>query len=489
MKVSTKFRRETNSRDLGVTMVLVALAMVAIIAMAAMSIDLVTLYLAREEAQRAADAGALAAARIISVSGITGTASPTGDPADWRSICGAAGGWATQAAQAAAAQNSVGAQPAAVSVTYTDGTNTLNDCSNLTDSFAVNPMVTVQVLPVHIPSFFSRIWGKASSDISATATAEAFNPSQSDRNGIVPSGNVTPVQPRCVKPWIVPNIDPGHCIVGGSNQNCRPFVSLPDGQIRNPGIDPGGTLNSNGVIGETFSLFADCAPQPGPCFPVDYAPPIANQNTGNFVGGQLPPQPNLEYLPGAVPASSSAVPSCAASGSNYQWAVAGCDTTTVYQCGLQVSTGGTPNMIDLSTDPGGPAGDSAIGLACSLTNTNTVPLTGQDTLRMSGLNPYPFVPIAGDANPLGISGTPITSSNSIVSLPIYDQTANGRTINRIGTTNVTIVGFLQVFVKGVDVYGNISVAVLNVAGCGSNGTTNPPVFGSSPVPVRLITPH
>jgi len=34
---------------------LVAIAMVAIIAMAALSIDVVTLYLAREEAQRSAD--------------------------------------------------------------------------------------------------------------------------------------------------------------------------------------------------------------------------------------------------------------------------------------------------------------------------------------------------------------------------------------------------------------------------------------------------
>ena len=44
----------------GVTMILVALAMVAIIAMAALSIDVITLYLARQEAQRSADSAALA---------------------------------------------------------------------------------------------------------------------------------------------------------------------------------------------------------------------------------------------------------------------------------------------------------------------------------------------------------------------------------------------------------------------------------------------
>jgi hypothetical protein len=54
---------------------------------------------------------------------------------------------------------------------------------------------------------------------------------------------------------------------------------------------------------------------------------------------------------------------------------------------------------------------------------------------------------------------------------------------------VTIVGFLQVFINSVDQYGNVDVTVLNVAGCG-NGTelTSTAVTGSSPVPIRLITP-
>ncbi len=88
MKTSNKFRRANYSDELGVTMVLVAIAMVAIIAMAAMSIDLVTLYLAREEAQRSADGAALAAARVISASGITGTAAPANNPIAWSVVCG-----------------------------------------------------------------------------------------------------------------------------------------------------------------------------------------------------------------------------------------------------------------------------------------------------------------------------------------------------------------------------------------------------------------
>ena len=53
-------------------MALVTVALVTIIALAALSIDIGTLYQAKAEAQRAADAAALTAARMISISGITG---------------------------------------------------------------------------------------------------------------------------------------------------------------------------------------------------------------------------------------------------------------------------------------------------------------------------------------------------------------------------------------------------------------------------------
>ena len=55
------------------------------------------------------------------------------------------------------------------------------------------------------------------------------------------------------------------------------------------------------------------------------------------------------------------------------------------------------------------------------------------------------------------------------------------------TTTVTIVGFLQVFINEVNTDGSLNVTVLNVAGCGNNAT-NAPIPGTSPVPVRLVTP-
>src|SRR5579871_344970 len=489
MKVTYTFRRLDNNRENGVTMVLVAAAMVAIIGMAAMSIDLVTLYLAREEAQRTADTAALAAARIISVSGITGTASPTKDTTDWSSICSAAGGWATQAAVAVAAQNTIGGQSVpVVSVTYSDGSTTSNDCTTLSDVFAVNPMVTVQITPsVTIPSFFSRIWGSTGNQISASATAEAFNPSQSDTHVVGASGSVTPVQPHCVKPWIVPNLDPGNCPPVGA---CRRFVSNTDGSIRNPGIAPGGAFRSSAVIGETFNLFADCLHTGAPCGIVDS--PLKANVAGGTYEDKGPPSlatfPNLEYLPAADPVTSVGYLSSCTGTSKYQEAVAGCDQTTAYQCGVQVSAGGT-NTIDLNENPGGAAGDTATGLACSLTHSATVPLSGQDIIIGSNGNPYPFVAIAQDvtSKAMGVPvGTPLTSSNSIVSLPIYDSSSPLLFSNN--TAPVTIVGFLQVFVNSVDQNdGSVNVTVLNVAGCGT-AATNAPVSGSSPVPVRLITP-
>src|SRR5271155_433736 len=78
------------SGERGVTIALVALAIVAIMAMAALSIDVVTLYLANAEAQRSADAAALSAARILSISGMTGdpTNSATGNGGNaWQSAC------------------------------------------------------------------------------------------------------------------------------------------------------------------------------------------------------------------------------------------------------------------------------------------------------------------------------------------------------------------------------------------------------------------
>jgi hypothetical protein len=484
-------------RERGITMVLVAIAMVAIIAMAALSIDVITLYLAKEEAQRSADAGALAAARLISLSGIMGD--PTNSTNLWPQICGGPASPATQAAQAVALQNLVGGiAMTPPTVTYSAGSGgaiaSNPDCSAVfatAPAMGVNPMVTVQIRQTGLPTFFSRIWGNSGNTVSATATAEAFNPSNSGSvtNQRAP-GTITPVQPRCVKPWIVPNLDPlnpSNCVA-----NCKSFVSPSDGSITNPGISLNGG-NATGVIGETFWLTPDCKHAGATCSLRAPAPQPNFYPTG-AIRTYLQQPPNLQYLPGAAPAVNPvAVPNCS-TGSLYEEAIGGCDQSTIYQCGVQSSP--TPNYVDLSENPGAGTNDTMNGVMCLIHQEDTTTLTspnGQDTLSpFSAPSAYPFQLLTGSDNPLvgaGLAGNaPITSSNSIVSLPIYDYPTNP--INPAGTSPVTIVGFLQVFINAVDQYGNVDVTVLNVAGC-SNGTGDPvgsPVTGSSPVPVRLITP-
>ncbi|MFZ1160018.1 MAG: pilus assembly protein TadG-related protein, partial [Candidatus Sulfotelmatobacter sp.] len=323
-------------RERGVTMALVAAAMVAIMAMAALSIDAVTLYLANAEAQRSADSAALAAARVISLSGITGTASTGTQVSYWQQICGGSTSLATQTAQAVATQNTVGGVSATVTVTYSVGTGTPNaDCSTLNAGFAVNPLVTVKVQRT-LPTFFARIWGKTGSSVSATAAAEGYNPSGSAT--YVASG-IIPVQPRCVKPWVVPNFDPlspqphgnpapppATLYCGEAGQPaCNPLVNLTNGSIQNPGVSTGGT-GANGIIGETFWLVLDCTHNnPGTCtLRGGNTQPQANYNSG-AMSAELPP--NVLYAPGQVDAAVTAVPACT-QGDAYEEAIEGCDAPT-----------------------------------------------------------------------------------------------------------------------------------------------------------------
>jgi hypothetical protein len=438
----------------GVTIALVAAGIFSIIAMAALSIDVGTLYQASAEAQRAAD---------------------TNLAVYWLDICQGPTSPASLIAIAVAQQNTIaGTTIPAPTVTYSaPGVPTGSpDCKTLTDAFAVNPLVTVKVTQSSLPTYFSRIWGRTGSSVSATATAEVFNPSNSGSYSA--SGNLVPVRPRCVKPWIVPNLDPGNlpgvCTGGG----CPPFVKNADGSIQNPGIINSGT----GVIGETFNLVPDCGSSPGTCkvasdIPSD--PPIVS------------PAGSLQYVPGQVLGSPVAVPSCATA-NTYQQAIAGCDQSTPYQCGVPSSSPGlaSPNQVDLGENPGIATGDTSTAAQCLIHQSGT---TGQDTLLTAG---YPYQIEAGTGNPLGVSSTTvITSSNSIVSLPIYD--GNGTIPLPISgnKANVTIVGFLQVFINSVDPSGNgnLTVTVLNVAGCGNSVSSGTPYLsGTSPVPIRLITP-
>jgi hypothetical protein len=478
-------------------MVLVAVAMVAIIAMAALSIDVITLYLAKEEAQRSADTAALAAAKILSVSGITGD--PGNSTSNWGAICGpddGTNGLATRVAKGVANQNLVGGAPTTTpTVTYSSGGTSNADCTALnTTGFGVNPIVTVQLSRPSLPTFFSRIWGNRGNSVSATATAEVFNPSNSGNVGSNPTGTLIPVQPRCVKPWVVPNqnpFSPGANSLGQPcNQGAGPCNKIVDngtGAIQSQGISLNGS-GANGFIGATFWLVADCHHNNQSTCNIRRANgPAANYGSASiFVKGM----PNLLYVPGQVTTTPAAVPSCS-SGDDFEMAIEGCDQPTNYTCGLPPDAGGN-NGIDLSRNPENPTSNGVACLIHQASNSDVSEPTGQDYFNpFMQPSAYPFQILAGSSNPLvaaGLpSGSPVTVSPSIVSLPIFDET--NVTVNSGTATGVTFVGFLQVFINAVDNFGNLNVTVLNVAGCGNGiNPVGSQVMANSPVPVRLITP-
>src|SRR5256885_12073740 len=62
---------QSPSKERGSTLLLAAFALLILLAMGALAIDVATLYVARTEAQRAADAAALAGANAFATSGCT----------------------------------------------------------------------------------------------------------------------------------------------------------------------------------------------------------------------------------------------------------------------------------------------------------------------------------------------------------------------------------------------------------------------------------
>ena len=146
---------------------------------------------------------------------------------------------------------------------------------------------------------------------------------------------------------------------------------------------------------------------------------------------------------------------------------------------------------DRSISPGGLTGQSALGAECLTNATTTGYGQGQDAIDNPG--PWPASPMQIKAQSGAQNGNFVTTSSSIVTIPILDTT------NPLPATggNVTIAGYFQAFIEQVHGGGNskhqgdIQIRVLNIAGCGSASTNlgvTPVIGGSgtSPVPVRLI---
>jgi Flp pilus assembly protein TadG len=431
-------QRHAGNKEEGIIIILVAVFLLFVVgAMAALSIDITTFYTARSESQIAADSAALAAARVLANSGMT--SDTTG------SLVANAETLATRIATQVAQQDQIGGAAATtVNVTYAPCTQA---------PIQNNPCVTVKVARTDLPAFFARIWGTTQVQVSATAVAEAYNPSGL-ANGTGAS-LASPIATTCVKPWVLPNMDPS---AGGA-------------AIFNP---------ISGDIQTTSLLGWDSA--------ASGANLVSNDpNTGTPKPWQYYPSDQISF-PAPPPQTLS---SCAAGlNPGYQQSVAGCVQVPIY-CGGAVAT----SRVNLEANYPTRDQETADAVNC-LTHTQTGAPGGDTILVNPKVTPgQPFQFFGGANNPIpGAINHNIMVSDSLVTVPVYDSNSNAP---GVGNT-APVIGFVQLFVNsdgnGAPVLGKtppqIGTTVVNLIGCGS-GAIGPPVIGNGPsaVAVRLVSPQ
>jgi Flp pilus assembly protein TadG len=440
-------RRTRQTNQQGTIIVLVAVFMLFVVgAMAALSIDVTTMYTARSEAQLVADSAALAAARVLANSGATSDTSGASMAA-----VTAPGGTAYKVAIQVAQSSMVGGRYLVASAGEVTVGFAGSGC--VATSPITNPCVSVKIQRTDLPTFFARLLGRTTVAVSASATAEAYNPSGV---GGAAAGTPPPVAPLCVKPWLLPNKDP----------------SSPGGQIFSPST---GAILSTTLLGWN----SGGVPLTSAC------------STGANLNGACGPLPSSttawQYFPGEdsplqFPHPTSAHPTCNPALTHpYQESVAGCIQIPISCSSLSA----TPANIDFAAYPvPGRDSDTTDAVTC-LTHT-----TNNEGDKVTGPPPFEF--IAGADNPVAVehpflAAQSVMVSDSLVTVPVFDDTGYNS-----GWTNVPIIGFVQLFLnpdgKPTPAVGAVNTTVINLAGCGPNITTAPIVGnGASPVAVRLIS--
>ncbi len=459
-------------RDRGISILIVAVSMIFILGMAGLGIDLASLYVGRSQAQRAADAAALAAANYLAS---PDSACLTGDGGTLSSTCEAL---AIQRAEAVGNNNLI----AGVSPNIQDGDVTFLSAS------ANDPQVQVVAArdAAHgnpMPTFFVKIFGIDTANVSAKAVAEAYTP---DSSG-------PPVGARCVKPWLIPNCDPGNLrsVTGQYNQYCGSspevggFVDVTPGSYASVLARPDGWADSSwpsdgsGPKGEPFTL-----------------------KPGSPSGAAAPGQYYAAYIPNDT-LSPTVCPACAKSGGG---SGNGTGSAAVYreniECCNQNAIVCGPNAITLQSTAGNMVGPTSAGVDCLIHQAGNTSC-GQDYLE--GVSNPPCVSaqpppltslkiIAGPNYPYGDQwiGKQIssTASDSVVALPIWD----GNPLQSGQNPNIVVVGFLQLFIQNEDStnQGTVYGTVMGVTACGGggsgSGSNGGPIIapGGSTVPVRLI---
>lgn len=389
--------RQRATYQRGNTLLMVAASMTAVLGLAALGVDLISFYAARSEAQRSADAAALAGATFWSRSGCTSGGSG----------CSGFQTGAMSAAIDVGNQNLIGG----VSPNIQSGDFSWNY------SPASNPRISVTVQRTAargnaLPTFFAKILGFSSVDVSATATAEAYNPGSTGPT----VGNL------CVKPWLIPD----------AIANASPLGSTLT-------IDPTGALGEIPVILPSGTASPEC-------------------------------------------------PTCSSANNDpYQQNIQCCNTRKI-TCG----------SVTLPVAGGTLKQDTRDGVKCLIHKVNG---SGQDSL--TGSSPFTITGGNGNPNP-ALRGQTITSSDSLVTVPIYNASSlslipcpsKGEEKGEGGgggggascSATATITGFMQLFITDVDDgQGTVRATPINISSCGGSNTVITG-GGLSPVAVRLVLP-
>ena len=396
--MKSKTRQRARFSQSGSSLFIVASAMLALIGLCGLAIDLVSFYTGKSEAQRAADAGALAGATVFASTGCTSSGAGAGTDC----LNGTITTIATQQATTVAtdANNKVGGQAATIPppvFTRGDGNTPTHD-----------PLITVTANAT-MPTFFMKIFGIASVNISATATAEAYNPAGST------SG--PPLCTSCLKPFLLPNCDPNHLAPATANPSCAAggnenYFVKPDKTVANPGPYPAG------VIGETWQLHT-------------------NQVSSHWY--------EIAF-------------DCSQSANAFVDALQQCDTN-VFNCGS--------TLCALDGNKVGPNNHGVCRLITYDPNCNKQNSTSIDSLTVNAGSTPPYTITAGSGNPFFPAGSTITQSASVVSVPLFD----GHDIGS-GNATVTVVGYMKVFIQSIAHSGKddiIQAVILDVTSCGSGG--------------------
>lgn len=351
------FQKTNRNFERGATLVVVTICLAALVAMAALAIDVASLYVAHGEAQRAANAAALAAANMFVRTEIT---SASNFPLSKVCQTGDTTTATYDAALATLSGNLVGGQPATIQSLQCN-------LNNLED-----PTVTLTLKSATLPTFFSKIWGGSASTVTATATAEAYNQSGSDAPSVVLTS---------VKPWVIPNCNPN-----GPPGSCSPnyFINTATGNVSN-----------NSFLGSQINLSRLLSGSSGA------GSPVGGVATINFYGLSMVEPP------------SSACPSCGQTGTPYIDNIA-CASQVTFSCGQPLGAG-TGFPVETISGAGAP---TATGARCLIHAIADGPGQGQDQFTTSppilftGGDANPALGLRNQDN--------ISRSDSVVTVPLDD---------------------------------------------------------------------